>query len=235
LSGLTKTFGGTFLMFADYMRGAVRLAALMNIPTTFVWTHDSIGVGEDGPTHQPIEHFAALRAIPNLHVIRPADANETAACWIEILKRNKPAGILLSRQNLPVLPANAAGVSKGAYAVKAVSNPKVSIIATGSEVSVAMKAAEKLEAEGITTQVVSAPCLEWLAEQDGAYREALLPKSALKVSIEAGIAQGWREYVGDNGVIISLDHFGASASAAKLFEEFGFGTDAVVAKIKAAL
>jgi transketolase len=179
LSGLTKTFGGTFLMFADYMRGAVRLAALMNIPTTFVWTHDSIGVGEDGPTHQPIEHFAALRAIPNLDVIRPADANETAACWIEILKRNKPAGILLSRQNLPVLPANAAGVSKGAYAVKAVSNPKVSIIATGSEVSVAMKAAEKLEAEGISTQVVSAPCLEWLAEQDGAYRESLLPKSAL--------------------------------------------------------
>ena len=235
LSGLTKTFGGTFLMFADYMRGAVRLAALMNIPTTFVWTHDSIGVGEDGPTHQPIEHFAALRAIPNLDVIRPADANETAACWVEILKRNKPAGILLSRQNLPVLPANAAGVARGAYAVKAVANPKVSIIATGSEVSVALKAAEKLETEGISTQVVSAPCLEWFAEQDGAYRQSLLPKSALKVSIEAGIAQGWREYVGDNGVIISLDHFGASASAAKLFEEFGFGTDAVVAKIKAAL
>ncbi len=235
LSGLTKTFGGTFLMFADYMRGAVRLAALMNIPTTFVWTHDSIGVGEDGPTHQPIEHFAALRAIPNLDVIRPADANETAACWVEILKRNKPAGILLSRQNLPVLPANAAGVARGAYAVKEVTDPKVSIIATGSEVSVALKAAEKLESEGISTQVVSAPCLEWFAEQDGAYRQSLLPKSALKVSIEAGIAQGWREYVGDNGVIISLDHFGASASAAKLFEEFGFGADAVVAKIKAAL
>jgi transketolase len=235
LSGLTKTFGGTFLMFADYMRGAVRLAALMNIPTTFVWTHDSIGVGEDGPTHQPIEHFAALRAIPNLDVIRPADANETAACWVEILKRNKPAGILLSRQNLPVLPANAAGVARGAYAVKAVTNPKVSIIATGSEVSVALKAAEKLESEGVSTQVVSAPCLEWFAEQDDAYRQSLLPKSALKVSIEAGIAQGWREYVGDNGVIISLDHFGASASAAKLFEEFGFGIDAVVAKIKAAL
>ena len=235
LSGLTKAFGGTFLMFADYMRGAVRLAALMDIPTTFVWTHDSIGVGEDGPTHQPIEHFAALRAIPNLHVIRPADANETALCWLEILKRNKPAGILLSRQNLPVLPANAGGVAKGAYAIKAVSNPKVSIIATGSEVSVALKAAEKLESEGISTQVVSAPCLEWLAEQSVEYRESLLPKSALKVSIEAGIAQGWREYVGDNGVIISLDHFGASAAAAKLFEEFGFGTDAVVSKIKAAL
>ncbi|MFM8621674.1 MAG: transketolase [Candidatus Nanopelagicaceae bacterium] len=235
LSGLTRTFGGTFLMFADYMRGAVRLAALMDIPTTFVWTHDSIGVGEDGPTHQPVEHFAALRAIPNLHVIRPADANETSVCWLEILKRNKPAGILLSRQNLPVLPANAAGVAKGAYAVKPVNSPKISIIATGSEVSVALKAAEKLEADGITTQVVSAPCLEWLAEQTSEYRESLLPKSALKVSIEAGIAQGWREYVGDNGVIISLDHFGASASAGKLFEEFGFGTDAVVAKIKSGL
>jgi len=170
-----------------------------------------------------------------LHVIRPADANETAACWLEILNRKKPAGILLSRQNLPVLPANASGVSKGAYAVKAVASPKVSIIATGSEVSVAIKAAEKLETEGIATQVVSAPCLEWFAEQDASYRESLLPKSALKVSIEAGIAQGWREYVGDNGVIISLDHFGASAAAGKLFEEFGFGTDAVVGKIKAAL
>jgi transketolase len=235
LSGLTKAFGGTFLMFADYMRASVRLAALMDIPTTFVWTHDSIGVGEDGPTHQPVEHFAALRAIPNFNVIRPADANETAACWLEILKRKKPAGILLSRQNLPVMPLNTSGVSKGAYAVKAVANPKVSIIATGSEVSVALKAAEKLEADGISTQVVSAPCLEWLAEQDAAYRESLLPKNALKVSIEAGIAQGWREYVGDNGVIISLDHFGASASAAKLFEEFGFGPDAIVAKIKKAL
>ena len=235
LSGLTKAFGGTFLMFADYMRAAVRLAALMDIPSTFVWTHDSIGVGEDGPTHQPIEHFAALRAIPNFHVIRPADANETAACWLEMLKRNKPAGILLSRQNLPVMPANASGVSKGAYAVKAVANPKVSIIATGSEVSVAMKAAEILEAGGVATQVVSAPCLEWFAEQDGPYRESLLPKSALKVSIEAGIAQGWREYVGDNGIIISLDHFGASASAGKLFEEFGFTGEKVATKIKAAL
>lgn len=235
LSGLTKAFGGTFLMFADYMRASVRLAALMDIPTTFVWTHDSIGVGEDGPTHQPVEHFAALRAIPNFHVIRPADANETAACWLEILKRSKPAGILLSRQNLPVLPLNSTGVSKGAYAVKAVSNPKVSIIATGSEVSVALKAAEKLEADGVPTQVVSAPCLEWFAEQDAQYRESLLPTNALKVSIEAGIAQGWREYVGDKGVIVSLDHFGASAAAGKLFEEFGFGPDSVVSKIKKAL
>ena len=235
LSGLTKAFGGTFLMFADYMRASVRLAALMDIPTTFVWTHDSIGVGEDGPTHQPIEHFAALRAIPNFHVIRPADANETAACWIEMLNRKKPAGILLSRQALPTLPANPAGVSKGAYAVKAVSNPKVSIIATGSEVSVAMKTAEILERDGIATQVVSAPCLEWLAEQNQSYRESLLPKSALKVSIEAGVAQGWREFVGDNGLIISLDHFGASAAASKLFEEFGFSGDKVATKIKAAL
>lgn len=235
LSGLTKAFGGTFLMFADYMRAAVRLAALMDIPSTFVWTHDSIGVGEDGPTHQPIEHFAALRAIPNFQVIRPADANEVAACWLEILKRNKPAGILLSRQNLPVLPPNAAGVAKGAYLVKSVKSPKVSIIATGSEVSVALKAAAQLDADGIATQVVSAPCLEWFNENDSTYRETLLPKSALKVSIEAGIAQGWREYVGDNGVIISLDRFGASASAGKLFEEFGFGSEAVVSRIKAAL
>ena len=235
LSGLTRAFGGTFLMFADYMRGAVRLAALMDIPTTFVWTHDSIGVGEDGPTHQPIEHFAALRAIPNFHVVRPADANETAACWLEILKRNKPVGILLSRQALPTLPSNPSGVAKGAYAVKAVTNPKVSIIATGSEVSVAMKAAEILESEGISTQVVSAPCLEWLSEQDTSYRETLLPKNALKVSIEAGVSQGWREYVGDSGVVISLDHFGASASAGKLFDEFGFTGEKVAKKIKEAL
>ena len=235
LSGLTRAFGGTFLMFADYMRPAVRLAALMDIPSTFVWTHDSVGVGEDGPTHQPVEHFAALRAIPNLHVVRPADANETAACWLEILKRKKPAGILLSRQALPVLPPNHQGVAKGAYVVKLASNPKVAIIATGSEVSVALKAAEILESDGITTQVVSAPCLEWLAEQGSDYLETLLPKSALKVSIEAGIAQGWREYVGDGGLIISLDRYGASASAGKLFEEFGFTGAKVATQIKAAL
>ncbi len=235
LSGLTRAFGGTFLMFADYMRASVRLAAIMDIPSIFVWTHDSIGVGEDGPTHQPIEHFAALRSIPNFNVIRPADANETAACWLEMLKRKKPSGILLSRQNLPVLPANAAGVAMGAYAIKSVANPKVSIIATGSEVSVAIKAAELLEAEGVATQVVSAPCLEWFAEQDATYRENLLPKSALKVSIEAGVSQGWREYVGDSGVVISLDHFGASASAGKLFDEFGFTGEKVANRIKAAL
>jgi transketolase len=235
LSGLTKAFGGTFLMFADYMRPAVRLAALMDIPSIFIWTHDSVGVGEDGPTHQPVEHFAALRAIPNFHVIRPADANETAACWVEILKRKKPVGILLSRQALPTLPANHAGVAKGAYAIKAVTSPKVSIIATGSEVAPSLKAAEILESQGISTQVVSAPCLEWFAKQTAEYRENLLPKSALKVSVEAGIAQGWREYVGDNGLIISLDRYGASASAGKLFEEFGFTGEKIAARIKAAL
>ena len=235
LSGLTRAFGGTFLMFADYMRPAVRLAALMDIPSIFVWTHDSVGVGEDGPTHQPVEHFAALRAIPNFHVIRPADANETAACWIEILKRNKPAGILLSRQALPVMKLNSSGVSKGAYAIKEVSNPKVAIIATGSEVAPAIKASEILDSQGIPTQVVSAPCLEWLAEQGAEYREQLLPKSALKVSVEAGIAQGWREYVGDDGLVISLDRYGASASAGKLFDEFGFTGEKIAARIKAKL
>jgi transketolase len=235
LSGLTKAFGGTFLMFADYMRPAVRLAALMDIPSIFIWTHDSVGVGEDGPTHQPVEHFAALRAIPNFQVIRPADANETAACWVEILKRKKPVGILLSRQPLPTLAANHAGVAKGAYAIKAVTSPKVSIIATGSEVAPSLKAAEILESQGIATQVVSAPCLEWLSEQTPEYRENLLPKNALKVSVEAGIAQGWREYVGDGGLIISLDRYGASASAGKLFDEFGFTGEKIAARIKAAL
>jgi transketolase len=196
-----------------------------------VWTHDSVGVGEDGPTHQPIEHFAALRAIPNFHVIRPADANETAACWLELLRRKKPAGILLSRQPLPTLPANHEGVAKGAYALKPVSNPKVSIIATGSEVAPALKAAEILESQGIASQVVSAPCLEWLSDQTSDYRESLLPKGALKVSVEAGIAQGWREYVGDDGLIISLDRYGASASAGKLFEEFGFTGAKIAEKI----
>ncbi len=245
LSGLTRAFGGTFLMFSDYMRPAVRLAALMDIPSIFIWSHDSVGVGEDGPTHQPIEHFAALRAIPNFHVVRPADANETAACWLEILARGKPSGLLLSRQALPTLNLVAenqigggvsrAGVAKGAYPIKPVANPKVSIIATGSEVSVALKSAELLEADGIATQVISAPCLEWFNEQDATYRETLLPKSALKVSIEAGIAQGWREYVGDDGLIISLDRYGASASANKLFEEFGFSGVKVAARIKAQL
>ena len=239
LHGLTRSFGGTFAVFSDYMRPSVRLAALMNIPTTFVWTHDSIGLGEDGPTHQPIEHLAALRAIPNFATIRPADANEVAQAWKSILLRNEPAGILLSRQNLPVydrtIYASAEGVDKGAYVLLAApKKAEVVIIATGSEVSLAVKSAEALNEKGISTQVVSAPCLEWFNQESESYRESVIPKSALRVSIEAGIAQGWREYVGDSGVIISLDHYGASASASQLFTEFGFTVDNVVTKVMAA-
>ena len=239
LHGLTRSFGGTFAVFSDYMRPSVRLAALMNIPTTFVWTHDSIGLGEDGPTHQPIEHLAALRAIPNFATIRPADANEVAQAWKSILLRNEPAGILLSRQNLPVydrtIYASAEGVDKGAYVLLAApKKAEVVIIATGSEVSLAVKSAEALNEKGISTQVVSAPCLEWFNQESESYRESVIPKSALRVSIEAGIAQGWREYVGDSGVIISLDHYGASASASQLFTEFGFTVDNVVSKVLAA-
>jgi transketolase len=227
LHGLVKPFGGTFLVFSDYMRGAVRLSALMNLPVTYVWTHDSIGLGEDGPTHQPVEHIAALRAIPGLDVIRPADANEVVVAWREIIRRRKPAGILLSRQNLPVLNrgifAPASAVAHGAYALNNVAKPDVLLIATGSEVAVALKAAEILHAENITARVISAPCIEWFNQEDAAYRESVLPNSVkARVSIEAGIAQGWRELIGDCGVAVSLEHFGASASAPVLFKEFGF-------------
>jgi transketolase len=240
LHGLTRTFGGTFAVFSDYMRPAVRLAALMDIPTTFVWTHDSIGLGEDGPTHQPIEHFAALRAIPNFAVIRPADANEVAQAWRSILLRKKPAGLLLSRQNLRTVDrtthGSADGVDKGAYILKDTSGvPRVVIIATGSEVGLALDAQAALESEGISTRVVSAPCLEWFADQTENYRNSVIPSSALRVSVEAGIAQGWREYVGDQGIIISLNHFGASAGAGKLFTEFGFTPERIVSDIKKAL
>ena len=240
LHGLTRSFGGTFAVFSDYMRPAVRLAALMDIPSTFIWTHDSIGLGEDGPTHQPIEHFAALRAIPNFAVIRPADANEVTEAWRSILTRRKAAGMLLSRQNLRTVDRKthgpATGVDKGAYILKEASaDPRVVIIATGSEVGIALDVQIALEKEGHSTRVVSAPCLEWFNEQTPAYRESVLPKKSLRVSIEAGIAQGWREYVGDSGVIISLDHFGASASGNKLFTEFGFTPDAIVSTVKKAL
>lgn len=240
LHGLTRTFGGTFAVFSDYMRPAVRLAALMDIPTTFVWTHDSIGLGEDGPTHQPIEHFAALRAIPNFAVIRPADANEVAQAWRSILQRQKPAGLLLSRQNLRTVDRSshgvASGVDKGAYILKDGSaTPRVVIIATGSEVGIALDAQTALEAEGISTRVVSAPCLEWFNEETESYRSSVIPTTALRVSVEAGIAQGWREYVGDSGIVISLDHFGASAGAGKLFAEFGFTAERIVSDIKKAL
>ena len=240
LHGLSRSFGGTFAVFSDYMRPAVRLAALMNIPSTFVWTHDSIGVGEDGPTHQPIEHFAALRAIPGLDVVRPGDANEVAESWKKILTRGRAAGILLSRQNLPVLDRTdcepASGTAKGAYILKDAQNPKAILIATGSEVSLAIDVQSALASEGIAVRVVSAPCLEWFSEQDQSYKDQVLPPAIkLKVSIEVGIAQGWHHLIGDSGIAISLEHYGASADAKRLFKEFGFSVEAIVTKIKAVL
>jgi transketolase len=236
LHGLSRSFGGTFAVFSDYMRPAVRLAALMNIASTFVWTHDSIGVGEDGPTHQPIEHFAALRAIPGLDVVRPGDANEVAEAWKTIITRNRPVGILLSRQNLPVLDRtiyeSASNVSRGAYVLKDTNNPQVILIATGSELSLAVEAALTLESDGISVRVVSAPCLEWFDEQDRSYKESVLPPNILKVSIEVGIAQGWHKYIGDTGLAISLEHYGASADAKRLFKEFGFSVESVVGQVK---
>ncbi len=238
LHGLTKPFGGTFLVFSDYMRGAVRLAALMNIPATFVWTHDSIGLGEDGPTHQPVEHVASLRLIPNFSMIRPADANETVIAWREIIKRAKPAGFALSRQNIPVFDrsvfASAEGVSQGAYVLSdCEGTPDVLLIATGSEVQLAVGAQEILKSEGIKARVISAPCLEWFAETENSYKESVLPSSVkARVSVEAGVGQGWRDFVGDAGEIISLQHFGASASAGTLFKEYGFTKEAVVEAAK---
>jgi transketolase len=239
LHGLTRSFGGTFAVFSDYMRPAVRLAALMQIPATFVWTHDSIGVGEDGPTHQPIEHFAALRAIPGLDVIRPGDANEVTEAWKKIITRDRACGILLSRQNLPVfdrtvcLPAS--GTANGAYVLKDMPNPQAILIATGSEVSLAVDAQTALAAEGINVRVVSAPCLEWFAEQDQSYKDSVLSPGVVKISIEVGIAQGWRELIGDSGVAISLEHYGASADAKRLFKEFGFSVENVAAQVKKAI
>ena len=241
LHGLTKAFGGTFLVFSDYMRGSVRLAALMDIPSTFVWTHDSIGVGEDGPTHQPVEHVASLRAIPNLAVIRPADANETAIAWREVITRNKPAGFILSRQNLPVLDrtefASAEGVSKGAYILKdSEGTPDVILIATGSEVQYAVGAQKILAEQGVNARVVSAPCIEWFNQQSDSYKETVLPAAVrARVSVEAGIAQGWREIIGDAGVAISLEHYGASAAAGVLFKEYGFTSENVAASALASI
>ena len=238
LHGLTKPFGGTFLVFSDYMRGAVRLSAIMDLPVTYVWTHDSIGVGEDGPTHQPVEQVASLRLIPNFAVVRPADANETAVAWREIIKRRKPTGFALSRQNLPVIDrevfASAEGVTKGAYVVSdSQITPDVILIATGSEVAVALGAQEILKNEGINARVVSAPCLEWFEENDESYKESVLPKNIrARVSVEAGVTAGWREYVGDAGVSVGLDHFGASAAAGVLFKEFGFTPEAVASAAK---
>ena len=243
LHGPTRPFGGTFLIFSDYMRPSVRLAALMDIPSIFVWTHDSVALGEDGPTHQPIEQLATLRAIPNFAVVRPADANETAAAWLELLRRNDgPAGIALTRQNIPVFPrgegeasgdvfASADLVAKGAYVLAEAPNgtPDVIVIATGSEVQLAVSARETLAAEGVNVRVVSAPSLEWFAEQDEAYRESVLPKAVTaRVSVEAGSALTWRGIVGDRGRSVAIDHFGASADYKTLFQKFGITADAVV-------
>jgi transketolase len=243
LHGPTRAFGGTFLIFSDYMRPPVRLAALMNIPSLFVWTHDSIALGEDGPTHQPIEQLAALRAIPNFTLVRPADANETAVVWLELLRRHAgPAGLALTRQNIPVFArgegeasgdefASAAGAAKGAYVLAEAPGgaPDVILIGTGSEVQLAVAARETLAAEGVNARVVSAPSLEWFAEQDEAYRESVLPSSVkARVSVEAGIALPWRGIVGDNGRSVSIEHFGASADYKTLFEKFGITAQAVV-------
>jgi transketolase len=240
LHGGTRVYGATFLTFSDYMRPPVRLAALMQIPTTYVWTHDSIGLGADGPTHQPIEQVASLRAIPGLDVVRPADANETAVAWRTILEQNdRPAGLILSRQNLPVIDATrVVDAGKGAYILEEASNglPQAILIATGSEVALAVAARERLEGEGWRVRVVSMPCIEWFHEQDRSYQDQILPpRVKARVSVEAGVSQGWRDIVGSEGEIISIDHYGASADGAILFEQFGFTPDNVVTAAHTAL
>jgi transketolase len=243
LHGGTRPYGGTFLVFSDYMRPAVRLAALMKLPVTYVWTHDSIGLGEDGPTHQPVEHLAALRAIPGLDVVRPADANETVVAWRTILEHtDRPAGLCLTRQNVPTWDRSvygpAEGTARGGYVLAESSAPipEVILIATGSEVQIAVAARERLEAEGTPTRVVSMPCLEWFDEQDEAYRQKILPNGVkARVSIEAAVAQSWWRIVGDAGECVSLEHFGASANYQVLYEQFGFTTDRVVAAAHASL
>jgi transketolase len=240
LHGGTRVFGGTFLQFSDYMRPAVRLAALMGLPVTYVWTHDSIGLGEDGPTHQPIEHLAALRAIPGLSVARPADANETAAVWRAALEdTSHPTGITLTRQNVPVFPRGEEGFSdtsnvhRGGYVLVDAPGeglPDVVLIGTGSEVQLAVEARERLAEEGIRARVVSMPCREWFDAQNESYRETVIPPTVkARVSVEAGVAQGWREVVGDHGRIISIETYGASADYARIFQEYGVTTEAVVA------
>jgi transketolase len=244
-SGLTRAYCGTFLVFADYMRTPPRLAALSKIPSIFVWTHDSIGVGEDGPTHQPVEHIASLRVMPGLDVIRPADACEVAEAWKLILGiQDHPTALILSRQDLTTFDrsegtgfASAGEIAKGAYTLVDAStgSPQVVLVATGSEVEIAVKAREVLEEQGIPTRVVSAPCLEWYDAQSPQYKSELLPPNTAKVSIEAGVTYGWAEIVGDKGRRIGIDHYGASASAAKLYSEFGITVDRVVAEAKEAL
>jgi transketolase len=251
LGGPTRAFSGTFLIFSDYQRPAIRLSALMGVPSIYVWSHDSIGLGEDGPTHQPVEQLATLRAIPGLDVVRPGDANEVTASWKKILETtDNPAGIVLTRQNIPTYArgtgvataaefGSADGVTKGGYvlaeatAVGAVTTAQVILIATGSEVQLAVQAREALQTDGIATRVVSMPCVEWFNKQDAAYRESVLPAAVkARVSVEAGLALGWKEFVGDAGRSISLEHFGASADYQRLFQEFGITAEAVVAAAK---
>jgi transketolase len=241
LHGNTRVYGGTFLVFSDYMRNAVRMSALMQLPVTYVWTHDSIGLGEDGPTHQPVEHLAALRAIPGLNVVRPADANETAVAWAEILRRHSarpaPHGLALSRQGLPTYEPNP-DAARGGYVLEEASTgtPDVVLIATGSEVQLAVAAREALEAEGTPTRVVSMPSVEWFEEQPREYRESVLPPSVrARVAVEAGIGLTWYRFVGDAGRIVSLEHFGASADAKTLFAEYGFTAEHVAAAARESL
>jgi transketolase len=244
LHGLTRPYGGTFLVFSDYMRPAVRLAALMGLPVTYVWTHDSIGLGEDGPTHQPVEHLWALRAIPGLDVVRPGDANETVVAWRTILGHSdRPAGLCLTRQNVPVLDrsrglAGAEGTARGGYvlAEAAGGEPAVILIATGSEVQIALEARELLAQEGIAARVVSMPCVEWFTAQEASYQEEVLPaRVRARVSVEAGIALGWRAFAGDAGECVSLEHFGASADYRVLYEEFGITAERVTAAARTSL
>ncbi|MFD9136241.1 transketolase [Streptomyces bottropensis] len=241
LHGNTRIYGGTFLVFSDYMRNAVRLSALMQLPVTYVWTHDSIGLGEDGPTHQPVEHLASLRAIPGLNIVRPADANETAIAWAEILRRHAtdpaPHGLALTRQGVPTYAPDSRA-AKGGYVLQESSTgtPEVILIATGSEVQLAVGARERLEAEGVGTRVVSMPSVEWFEEQPREYREHVLPPSVkARVAVEAGIGLTWYRYVGDHGRIVSLEHFGASADAKTLFAEYGFTSEHVVAAARESL
>ncbi|MFF1697389.1 transketolase [Streptomyces sp. NPDC058257] len=238
LHGNTRIFGGTFLVFSDYMRNAVRLSALMHLPVTYVWTHDSVGLGEDGPTHQPVEHLASLRAIPGLNVVRPADANETAIVWREILRRytkefgkGAPHGLALTRQGVPTYDREVTeGAVKGGYVLFEADGgkPEVVLIGTGSEVQLAVEAREQLQAAGVPTRVVSMPCVEWFEAQDQGYRDSVLPPSVkARVAVEAGIGLTWHRFVGDAGRIVSLEHFGASADGKVLFREFGFTADHV--------
>ncbi|MFD4946339.1 transketolase [Streptomyces sp. NPDC058239] len=249
LHGNTRIYGGTFLVFSDYMRNAVRLSALMHLPVTYVWTHDSIGLGEDGPTHQPVEHLASLRAIPGLNIVRPADANETSIAWREILRRHTkvfgkgaPHGLALTRQGVPTYEANE-DAAKGGYVLFEAEGPEgqntppqVLLIGTGSEVHLAVEAREELQAAGIPTRVVSMPSVEWFEEQDQAYKDSVLPPSVkARVAVEAGIGLTWHRYVGDAGRIVSLEHFGASADAKVLFREFGFTGEHVAAAARESL